>query len=117
MKQTTSTPAMDSALLLVLISLILPPAGVYLLTGCGADVLINIILTCLGYFPGHVHAFYLIYVYYKERERDEQTPRLVDTRQMQADGQEWREGEMKEGYGTMSYAPGGEGVAVNTTKD
>ncbi|KAI7899170.1 uncharacterized protein BX663DRAFT_522532 [Cokeromyces recurvatus] len=29
--------------------------------GCGADLCINIhLLTCLGYIPGHIHAFYLM---------------------------------------------------------
>ncbi|KAK0276738.1 hypothetical protein LTR35_002879 [Friedmanniomyces endolithicus] len=45
-----------------------PPLGVFLIAGCGADILINILLTCLGYFPGHIHAFYLEYVYYKRRD-------------------------------------------------
>lgn len=31
-----------------------PPVGVYCVAGCGADLLINICLTLLGYFPGHV---------------------------------------------------------------
>lgn len=33
-----------------------PPIGVYCVAGCGADLLINIALTILGYFPGHIHA-------------------------------------------------------------
>jgi uncharacterized membrane protein YqaE (UPF0057 family) len=71
--------------------------GVFLVAGCGADLLINILLTILGYvlalipstliptflqssthlnlsshahsyFPGHIHAFYVEYVYYKRRD-------------------------------------------------
>ncbi|KAK0719608.1 plasma membrane proteolipid 3 [Lasiosphaeria hispida] len=57
-----------SAILLVLITILLPPLGVYAVAGCGADLFINIILTCLGYFPGHLHAFYIEYVYYDRRE-------------------------------------------------
>ncbi|MBE7179895.1 MAG: YqaE/Pmp3 family membrane protein [Terriglobus roseus] len=30
----------------------MPPVGVFLVAGCGADLLINICLTILGYFPG-----------------------------------------------------------------
>jgi uncharacterized membrane protein YqaE (UPF0057 family) len=45
-----------------------PPVGVFLVAGCGADLLINILLTCLGYFPGHIHAFYIEYVYVKRRD-------------------------------------------------
>jgi hypothetical protein len=33
------------------------------------DVLINICLTILGYFPGHIHAFYIEYVYYDRRQQ------------------------------------------------
>ncbi|KAK3944980.1 plasma membrane proteolipid 3 [Diplogelasinospora grovesii] len=57
-----------SAILLVLITILLPPLGVYAVAGCGADLFINICLTILGYFPGHIHAFYLEYVYYDRRE-------------------------------------------------
>ncbi|KAJ9151555.1 hypothetical protein NKR19_g4819 [Coniochaeta hoffmannii] len=58
-----------SAILLVLITLLLPPLGVYAVAGCGIDMFINICLTILGYVPGHVHAFYLEYVYYDRREQ------------------------------------------------
>ncbi|KAJ6146965.1 hypothetical protein N7497_008947 [Penicillium chrysogenum] len=34
------------------------------------DFWINVLLTILGYFPGHIHAFYLEYVYYDRRDRD-----------------------------------------------
>ncbi|KAA6413403.1 MAG: Plasma membrane proteolipid 3 [Lasallia pustulata] len=44
-----------------------PPVGVFLIAGCGADLLVNICLTILGYFPGHIHAFYLIYIYHDRR--------------------------------------------------
>ena len=40
-----------------------------MISGCGADFLINICLTILGYFPGHIHAFYLEYVYFDRREK------------------------------------------------
>jgi len=58
-----------SAILLVLITIILPPVGVYAVAGCGADLLINILLTCFGYIPGHIHAFYLEYIYYERKEQ------------------------------------------------
>ncbi|PVI00951.1 hypothetical protein DM02DRAFT_525957, partial [Periconia macrospinosa] len=44
-----------------------PPIGVFLVAGCGMDLFINIVLTLLGYLPGHVHAFYVEYVYYKRK--------------------------------------------------
>lgn len=37
------------------------------MSGCGADLCINILLTILGYIPGHIHAFYVEYVYYERR--------------------------------------------------
>ena len=61
-----------------------------MIAGCGADLLINICLTLLGVFPGkdrslstrtethpvadcattgHIHAFYLEYVYYNKQEQ------------------------------------------------
>ncbi|CZR56805.1 probable RIC1 protein [Phialocephala subalpina] len=60
---------MVSAIFLVLITLLLPPVGTYIVAGCGADLLINICLTLLGYIPGHIHAFYLEYVYYERKEQ------------------------------------------------
>jgi len=50
-----------SDFLLIIIALIFPPLAVFMITGCGCDLLINILLTCLGYIPGHIHAFWLIY--------------------------------------------------------
>ncbi|KAF9937297.1 hypothetical protein BGZ67_001431 [Mortierella alpina] len=41
-------------------AVILPPVGVFLERGCGTDLLINIVLTILGYIPGIIHAFYII---------------------------------------------------------
>jgi Proteolipid membrane potential modulator len=40
-----------------------------MISGCSADLIINIFLTILGYFPGHIHAFYLEYVYFDRREK------------------------------------------------
>ncbi|PSR83823.1 hypothetical protein BD289DRAFT_276010 [Coniella lustricola] len=57
-----------SLVLLILITLLFPPVGVVLVAGCGADVLINVCLTLLGYIPGHIHAFYIIYVYHSRQE-------------------------------------------------
>ncbi|KAI9330804.1 hypothetical protein BD770DRAFT_403733 [Pilaira anomala] len=46
---------------LILITILCPPVGVFLLFGCGAELCINICLTVLGYLPGHIHAFYLMF--------------------------------------------------------
>ncbi len=44
----------------ILIAILLPPIGVLLERGVGMDLLINIVLTLLGYIPGIVHAVYVI---------------------------------------------------------
>ncbi|KAI7848996.1 hypothetical protein BDC45DRAFT_293315 [Circinella umbellata] len=53
---------------LILIIILFPPLGVFLMKGCGADILINLCLTILGYLPGHLHAFYIMI---RERERSQ----------------------------------------------
>ncbi|KAL4929660.1 YqaE/Pmp3 family membrane protein [Aspergillus undulatus] len=54
-------------LCLIILTILFPPLGVFLISGCSVDFLINIMLTILGYLPGHIHAFYLEYVYYQNR--------------------------------------------------
>ncbi|HBN74903.1 YqaE/Pmp3 family membrane protein [Rubinisphaera italica] len=44
----------------ILISVVLPPVGVFLEVGLGKHFWINILLTLLGYFPGIIHAVYII---------------------------------------------------------
>ncbi|CUS21385.1 LAQU0S03e01354g1_1 [Lachancea quebecensis] len=44
-------------------AVIIPPLGVFMERGCTCDLLINIVLTCLGYIPGIVHAVYIILKY------------------------------------------------------
>ncbi|CAJ0857105.1 13641_t:CDS:2 [Entrophospora sp. SA101] len=39
----------------------LPPVGVFMKRGLAADFWINIGLTILGFLPGVIHAFYVIY--------------------------------------------------------
>jgi uncharacterized membrane protein YqaE (UPF0057 family) len=43
----------------IVLAVILPPLGVFFERGCGADLLINILLTILGYIPGIIHALYV----------------------------------------------------------
>ncbi|EYE94240.1 YqaE/Pmp3 family membrane protein [Aspergillus glaucus CBS 516.65] len=47
----------------IILAFILPPLGVFLERGCGADFLINICLTILGWIPGIIHAIYIIFKY------------------------------------------------------
>jgi uncharacterized membrane protein YqaE (UPF0057 family) len=44
----------------IILSVLLPPLGVFLQVGIGAQFWINIVLTLLGYVPGLVHAVYII---------------------------------------------------------
>lgn len=77
-----------------------PPIGVAMIAGCGADLLINICLTILGYFPGHIHAFYLEYIYYKRRE-DAQAGR-IDRRAAGIYSENVQRGGLTGDYGTMA---------------
>lgn len=43
-----------------ILAFFLPPLGVFLKDGCGANFLINICLTILGWLPGVIHAWWLI---------------------------------------------------------
>ncbi|CAN8098022.1 unnamed protein product [Discula destructiva] len=48
-----------------LIAFFLPPLGVFFKRGCGADLIINILLTILGWLPGVLHAWWVIGKYKK----------------------------------------------------
>lgn len=47
-------------ILRIVIAILLPPLGVFLQVGLGKHFWLNILLTLLGYFPGVVHAVYII---------------------------------------------------------
>ncbi|KAK7014944.1 hypothetical protein R3P38DRAFT_2998565 [Favolaschia claudopus] len=49
-----------SDVLKIVAAIVLPPLGVFLERGCGPDLLINVLLTFLGFIPGVIHAFYII---------------------------------------------------------
>ncbi|HET7371451.1 MAG TPA: YqaE/Pmp3 family membrane protein [Gammaproteobacteria bacterium] len=44
----------------IIISILIPPLGVFLQVGIGPQFWINILLTILGYIPGVIHAIYII---------------------------------------------------------
>ena len=44
----------------IILSILLPPLGVFLQGGLGMHFWLNILLTLLGYFPGLIHAIYII---------------------------------------------------------
>lgn len=47
-------------ILLIIVSVLLPPLGVALHVGLRAEFWLNLVLTILGYFPGLIHAVYVI---------------------------------------------------------
>jgi uncharacterized membrane protein YqaE (UPF0057 family) len=47
-------------ILRVIIAVLLPPLGVFLQVGFGAQFWINVLLTLLGYLPGVIHAIWII---------------------------------------------------------
>ena len=44
----------------IILSVIIPPLGVFLQVGLGGQFWLNVLLTLLGYIPGVVHALYVI---------------------------------------------------------
>lgn len=44
----------------IILAIFLPPLGVFLQVGLGAQFWLNILLTLLGYIPGIIHAIYII---------------------------------------------------------
>jgi uncharacterized membrane protein YqaE (UPF0057 family) len=44
----------------IVLSLIIPPLGVFLQVGFGFQFWLNVLLTLLGYIPGLVHAIWII---------------------------------------------------------
>ncbi len=44
----------------IILSVLVPPLGVFLQVGLGGAFWLNILLTILGYIPGVVHAVYII---------------------------------------------------------
>ncbi len=44
----------------IILSIIIPPVGVFFQVGFGLHFWINILLTLMGYIPGLVHAIWII---------------------------------------------------------
>lgn len=44
----------------LILSILIPPLGVFLTVGLGLHFWLNILLTILGYIPGLVHAVWII---------------------------------------------------------
>ena len=56
MLRTVLTIVYNSDVVRIICAILLPPLGVWSKRGCNADLLINILLTILGYIPGIIHA-------------------------------------------------------------
>ena len=44
----------------ILLGIVVPPVGVFLTAGISTALLINILLTLLGWLPGSIHAVWVI---------------------------------------------------------
>jgi uncharacterized membrane protein YqaE (UPF0057 family) len=58
-RRKKTDPGMLRDALSILLSVLIPPAGVYLHRGMGSQFWINLGLTLAGYFPGLAHAIWL----------------------------------------------------------
>jgi len=47
-------------ILMMILAILLPPVAVFLKTGAGKDLVINIILYILGVVPGVIHALWVV---------------------------------------------------------
>jgi uncharacterized membrane protein YqaE (UPF0057 family) len=50
---------MDNKLVLIILSLLIPPVAVFLKKGAGKDLIINIVLCFFFWVPGIIHALWL----------------------------------------------------------
>jgi uncharacterized membrane protein YqaE (UPF0057 family) len=44
----------------IILAIVLPPVGVFLSVGIGSALIINVLLTLLGWLPGVIHALWVI---------------------------------------------------------
>ncbi|MDH6068116.1 YqaE/Pmp3 family membrane protein [Chrysosporum ovalisporum APH033B] len=54
----------------LLLGLLVPPVGVFLTVGAGPTLLINILLTLLGWLPGSIHAVWVIAKHEEEMNKE-----------------------------------------------
>ncbi len=50
--------------------LVIPPLGIFLTYGLSSTLLINVLLTILGWIPGSIHAVWAISKYYENSDRE-----------------------------------------------
>ncbi|UTW03039.1 YqaE/Pmp3 family membrane protein [Amphritea atlantica] len=51
---------MDNKLILIILAILLPPIAVFMKTGAGLQLVINIVLCLFFYIPGILHALWLV---------------------------------------------------------
>jgi uncharacterized membrane protein YqaE (UPF0057 family) len=69
---TRQTDASD--ILLIILAILIPPVAVVIQRGCGAQLVLNIILCLFGHIPGAIHALYLVLHDEGERIRQSRAP-------------------------------------------
>jgi len=50
---------MDNKLVLIILSILLPPLAVFMKQGAGKDLIINIVLCFIVWIPGVIHALWI----------------------------------------------------------
>jgi uncharacterized membrane protein YqaE (UPF0057 family) len=58
-------------LLRILAAIVLPPLGVFLEVGFGPTLLINVLLTLLGWLPGSIHGLWVVVKHQERTNRQE----------------------------------------------
>ncbi|KAG9966162.1 hypothetical protein KCU61_g914, partial [Aureobasidium melanogenum] len=61
-------PQDQETLLLLLVALIAPPFSVFMMGGCGHEVVICVVLGFLLVIPGQIYAFYLVAEHYRMKK-------------------------------------------------
>ncbi|KAI5133934.1 hypothetical protein NEAUS04_1514 [Nematocida ausubeli] len=64
----------SNVLLHIILAVFLPPVSVYITSGCGSQLCLNLLLCLFLFFP-HIHAIYLFIIQYKNEE-------MIDFRNM-----------------------------------
>ncbi|KAH8828819.1 hypothetical protein DL96DRAFT_1814146 [Flagelloscypha sp. PMI_526] len=63
----------SSNVILIIVAVVFPPAVAAMISGCSCDLFLSILLSLFGYWPGILHAFWLIHIKITaEEERDAQ---------------------------------------------
>lgn len=54
----------------ILLGILIPPLGIFLTYGVSTTLLINVVLTVLGWLPGSIHAVWAIAKHYELNRRE-----------------------------------------------